>query len=177
MLFICTICYAEIVQDNVASLLPAYVKDAETYENYNFESTEKVSIKLKPIEDVKSELELMEGAVVKFKVIKNVVYNNNIVVRRGTIVPSTVQLIISTGMNGIPASIVVGDFKIDGIKSGQLTNNYEFVGQDRSLLVFPLKWALTPLPPTGSLTNFIKGGHAKIKIKKPIEIFYHPHWS
>ena len=53
---------------------------------------------------------------------------------------------------------------------------YEVFGQDRSLIVFPLKWALTILPPTGSLTNFIKGGHAKVKTNKTITLYYHPNW-
>ena len=89
---------------------------------------------------------------------------------------SKVSIIITPGMNGIPASIILKDFEIDGVKSSRLTNEYEIFGQDRSLLVFPLKWALTILPPTGSLTNFIMGGHAKIKVKKPITIYYYPEW-
>ena len=80
-------------------------------------------------------------------------------------------------MNGIPASIIFDNFKIQGISSSQLDESFEVFGQDRSLWVFPLKWALTPLPPTGSLTNFIKGGHVKVKRGKILTIYYHPHWT
>ena len=64
----------------------------------------------------------------------------------------------------------------DIIPKGQITDSFEIQGQDRSLWVYPLKWALTFLPPTGSLTNFIKGGHAKLKEDKTIEIYYYPNW-
>ncbi len=69
-------------------------------------------------------------------------------------------------MNGIPASIIFDDFKIDGITPGQVTDTLEVFGQDRTYFVFPLKWALTFLPPTGSLTNFIKGGHVRVRTNK-----------
>ena len=56
-------------------------------------------------------------------------------------------------------------------------NVSEKFGLDLSLLVFPIKWALTFLPPTGSLTNFILGGHASIKENKIIELYYYPNWG
>ena len=73
----------------------------------------------------------------------------------------------------------IGDFiiRINNIKKGQLSQSFEIFGQDRSLFVFPLKWALTPLPPTGSLTNFIKGGHAKLSENKTITIYFYPEWK
>ena len=79
-------------------------------------------------------------------------------------------------MNGIPASIIVGNFEVENIPKGQISDSFEIRGQDRSLWVYPLKWALTILPPTGSLTNFIKGGHAKLKENKTIQIYYYPEW-
>ena len=66
------------------------------------------------------------------------------------------------------------DFEIEGLKKEQLTPYYEIFGQDRTLMVLPLKWVLTVLPPSGSLTNFIMGGHVKLKPKKHITIFYYP---
>lgn len=79
-------------------------------------------------------------------------------------------------MNGIPASIIFGDFKFENIDKNKIDYTYERFGQDRSLWVFPLKWALTILPPTGSLTNFIKGGHARLKTNKVIQLNYYPEW-
>ena len=174
--FISLSCNAEIIQDEAVENINKNFSKAEKYTSYNFESTAKIPISLKFLENVKTEGDLYEGQVLELKVAKDVLYNNAVVIKRGTLVKSKVSIIITPGMNGIPASIILKDFKIDGVKSSRLTNEYEIFGQDRSLLVFPLKWALTILPPTGSLTNFIMGGHAKIKVKKPITIYYYPEW-
>ena len=98
------------------------------------------------------------------------------IVRKNQVVKARVETIIKNGMNGIPASIVLGNFEIEGLDDNKLTANYEIYGMDLSLLVFPIKWALTFLPPTGSLTNFMLGGHAKIKANKTIDIYYYPYW-
>ena len=144
---------------------------------YNFEGTEKVPIKLTIDKEILSEKDVYEGQIVNFKAVNSVKYNNVFIIRRGDIVPARVKVVISSGMNGIPASIIFDNFKIQGISSSQLDESFEVFGQDRSLWVFPLKWALTPLPPTGSLTNFIKGGHVKVKRGKILTIYYHPHWT
>lgn len=173
----CITCNAEIIQDEVANKLIRIHPTPETYTDYDFESTVKIPIKLKVTENIRTENELYENQKVKFKVVKDVLYQNKVILQRGSIVPARVSVIITPGMNGIPASIILSDFEINNIKNSQLTSSYEINGQDRSLLVFPLKWALTILPPTGSLTNFIMGGHAKIKVKKPITIYYYPEWK
>ena len=170
-------CYAQNFSDEVADALPRNVESAAVYKDYDYTSTIKVPIRLKIKEDIKSEKELYEGQIIDFKVTKDVLFNGKTIVKRGAVVPARVSVIISPGMNGIPASIIIDKFSIEGISKTQLTASYEIFGQDRSLLVLPLKWALTPIPPTGSLTNFIKGGHVKIKAKKPIEIYYYPEWK
>ncbi len=143
----------------------------------NFESTVKIPIKLEIENEIRSENDIYEGQTVNFKSVYSVRYKDNIIISRGDIVPAKVKMIIKSGMNGIPASIIFGDFKVNGIPSNKIVDNCEVFGQDRSLWVFPLKWALTPLPPTGSLTNFIKGGHVKVKKNKIVTIYYHPEWN
>ena len=171
-------CYAQNITDDIADTLSQNLEPVKVYRDYNFESTVKIPIRMKIVDDIKSENDLYEGQILKFKITKDVLYKNKVIVKRGDIVPARVSVVITPGMNGIPASIILSDFKINGITDGQLTTTYEFFGQDRSLWVFPLKWALTPIPPTGSLTNFIKGGHAKIRSQKPIEIYYYyPEWE
>ena len=71
---------------------------------------------------------------------------------------------------------ILKDFEIEGLKKEQLTPYYEIFGKDRTLMILPLKWILTALPPSGSLTNLIMGGHVKLKPKKHITIFYYPEW-
>lgn len=170
-------CSAEILQDDLAEQTLKGVSLPYTHTNYNYENTDIVPVKLSIVNEIKSEQDLYEGQEVEFRLVKSVIYNNKIIAKRGTIVKANVKMIIASGMNGIPASIIFENFKIQGIARHKLTDSYEVYGQDRSLFVFPLKWALTPLPPTGSLTNFIKGGHAKLKPNKTITLYYHPNWE
>ena len=173
----CIPCFAKIIEDEIAMELSSSQKQPLVYTDYNFESTTKIPIKIKIIEPIKSEKDVYEGQVIDFRVIKDVLYKEKAIFKRGDIISGRISTIITPGMNGIPASIIFTDFTYEKDFSGQFMNELEIFGQDRSLFVFPLKWALTPLPPTGSLTNFIMGGHAKIKTKKPITIFYYPEWK
>lgn len=141
-------------------------------DNYNYQDTNIIPIRLKIIDSIKSEQDIYEGQVLKFKVIEDIWDQEILLLERGTICTANVETIINNGMNGIPASIILGNFQIPNIDSNKLQSSYEKYGMDLSLIVFPLKWALTILPPTGSLTNFIKGGHAKIKNKDIITIKY-----
>mgnify|MGYP003296788453 CR=1 FL=1 len=176
IILICPVCFGEIIQDDFVNETLKNVAEPITHTKYNYEDLKKIPIKLSVIEKVNSEKDLYEGQIIKYKSIKDVYYNNKIIVKKDQEIPVRIRSILSPGMNGIPASIILADFKIQGISPHQLTYTYEIFGQDRSLFVFPLKWALTPLPPTGSLTNFIMGGHAKLKPKKIITIYYHPNW-
>lgn len=177
MYITCLSCIAAPVVDEVADKLPRAVMQPKVYSDYNFESTEKIPIKLKVLNNIKSETDLYEGQYVDFKVVRDITYKNKIVFKRGEIITAKVAALISPGMNGIPGSIIFRDFDISNVAKGQIEDSYEVCGQNRSLLVFPLKWALTILPPTGSLTNFIMGGHAKLKTKKQITLYYYPEWN
>ncbi|MBO5738252.1 hypothetical protein J6R97_02815 [bacterium] len=171
-----TCSFAIAINDEYADCLPRDLNSPIVYSNYNFEPTEVIPIKLKVINPVKSEKELYEGQQVDFRVVQNVVHNDKIIIKRGAVVPAKISVIITPGMNGIPASIILKDFDIENIEKTKLTDYYEVFGQNRSLMVIPLKWVLTVLPPTGSLTNLIMGGHAKLAVKKPITIYYYPNW-
>lgn len=148
----------------------------QPFENtkYNYQSTLKIPINLRIVNEINSENDLYEGQIVKFVVNDDVRYNGKLLVKRNTIVSARVETIIANGMNGIPASIIFGNFNIPNINSKNLTFYCEKYGRDLSLLVFPLKWLLTPLYPSGSLTNFIKGGHVKIHQNAKITIYYYP---
>ena len=176
ILLICPICSAQSIEKELLKELKTTTHTPVTHTTYNYESLVKIPIELVLEERIRSEKDLYEGQTINFRTTKNTVYKGNVMVQRGHIIPATVKAIIPAGMNGIPASIILGDFKIGKIPSGQLIDTYEIIGQDRSLLVFPLKWALTILPPTGSLTNLIMGGHAKMKAGKTIKIYYYPEW-
>ena len=170
------------------SITPAFALEdvfADTYINkesvtepyvhnvYDYSSFKKVPIRLN-ISNCINDNSVFEGQQIEFKLSDTVYSSGKLIARRGTIIPAKIETVITSGMNGIPASIIIGEFCVPNTSQGQITNYYEVKGQDRSLWVYPLKWALTILPPTGSLTNFIKGGHAKLKPSKTIEIYYYP---
>ena len=176
LLFTCNLAFGEIVQDDFAKETLVDVPPQVVHVKYDYTNLIKIPVRLNIKESIKSEKELYEGQEVEFVVKNHVAYKNAIFIKKGTIIKANVSVIISPGMNGIPASIIFDNFKIDNKPTTLLSDNYEVFGQDRSWLVFPLKWALTILPPTGSFTNFIMGGHAKLKQNKTVTIYYHPRW-
>ena len=173
----CPISFGQNIEDELVKETLSNSPIPFVNSSYNYENTDKLPIRLEIVKPIKSELDVYEGQEVEFRVHKRAFFNDNLVIARGTKVTARVGTIITSGMNGIPASIVFDDFEIEGVPKSKITQTYEVFGQDRSLLVFPLKWALTILPPTGSLTNFIKGGHAKVKLDDDITIFYYPNWN
>jgi len=99
------------------------------------------------------------------------------VVKKDEIITAKVETVITKGMNGFPAEIILDNFEITEIPKNQLLSTYTKKGFNACLLVYPLKWALTPFPGIGSLTNLIKGGEAKITPKDIITIQYFPEWK
>ena len=144
---------------------------------YNYTDTEKIPIKLKFVKDYGNENDVYEGQEIELKLVQDVVYNRQIIAKKDSKATANISIIISTGMNGIPASVILENFNIGTIPQSKLIGSCEIFGQDRSLLVFPLKWALTILPPTGSFTNFIMGGHARLKPRKTVVVYYYPNWE
>ena len=138
---------------------------------YDFQSTEKIPVRIRLEKKISSEKDYYEGERVNFKIDRDVFYSNSCILHQNDTISARVQVIITAGMNGIPASIIFDDFEIENIPKEKLTPSLEIFGQDRSLFVFPLKWALTPLPPTGSLTNFIKGGRVRASTNKIFTIY------
>jgi hypothetical protein len=120
---------------------------------------------------------IYEGQKIKFRVMNTVKYEGKYIVKIGDIIPARIENIITSGMNGFPAEITVGHFEIPNVSEGQLEDEYNAKGVNRCYWVYPLKWLMTPLYPSGSLTNFIKGGHAKVKTSDIITIYYYPGWK
>lgn len=144
---------------------------------YDYTDTTRVQIQLSPVKYLSTKSDLLEGMNVEFIVVQDVFYNNRIILDKGQIVNAKLETKITSGMNGFPAELIIDDFDIPGIRKSQLMSTYIKRGRNRCYIVFPLKWALTFLPPTGSLTNFIKGGQAKLKPGKVFTIDYYPNWK
>ncbi len=151
--------------------LPAFSLD------YDYTSTVSIPIRIRSTEEISTDMPIIEGQKIDFVVIKTVYDNEKLIVQKGDIIKGRIDTIITSGMNGFPAEIILDNFEISNIKQSQLVGTFTRVGKNRCFWVYPLKWALTPLFPTGSLTNFIKGGHAKIKTTDVITIYYYPEWK
>jgi len=143
--------------------------------NYNYFNTVKIPVELNITDKISTrDKDLYEGKTLNFKVQKSVYYKGKEVAKKGDIINGKVKYLITSGLNGIPYSIGLGGFELPDVAEGDLSDSYVKSGFSRTGFVLPLKWALTPLPPTGSLTNFIKGGHAKITPDDDIVIYYCP---
>lgn len=144
---------------------------------YDFSSIYSIPIEMSIKKEISTKDVIKYDKSLEFIVNKDVVYNNEIVIQKNQCVTAKIGAVVSSGMNGFPAEITIDDFDIPNIKDSQLLSTYTKYGVNRSLWVYPIKWALTPIPFVGSLTNFIKGGHAKIKTTDIITIYYFPNWK
>ena len=96
-----------------------------------------------------------------------------LILKKGTKASAIVELFTTNGMSGIPGTITLGHIKIEGIDNSKLRYYYVKKGQDRTLWILPLKWALTFIPFAGTFTNLIKGGQAILSPADDITIFYY----
>lgn len=146
--------------------------------DYDYQNTDTVLIDLRIKEKISTrDKTLYEGMPVVFEVYKTAFCKNKPVAKKGDIIKGKVKYVIPSGLNGMPYCLIVGDFNFPNLDSNKISYEYKKEGFNRTYFVLPLKWALTFLPPTGSLTNFIKGGHAKITPKTKITLTYHPNWK
>ena len=118
-----------------------------------------------------------ENKIVRLKVRNDVYLKGQKLLAKDDIIEARVGFMIPNGMNGIPAMIYLTDFDSPALDFDKILSDYHKSGKSKIYWVLPLKWLLTPLPPTGSLTNFIKGGEATIKESDKIIIYYFPDWE
>lgn len=145
--------------------------------DYNFSDTENIPIKMTVLNRISSNGEIYEGQEIDLKVRNNVFCHGVMLVKKGTIAKARIETIVTKGMNGFPAEIILNNFKIEGIDESHLMGEYIKTGRNWALMVYPIKWALTPIPFVGSLTNLIKGGEAHIETDDLIIVKYYPHWK
>ena len=145
--------------------------------SYDFSDTKSIPIKLVITEEISTKDEIYEGQRILFRVLRDVYLNKQKIIKAGEIVPARIETIITSGMNGFPAEIVVDNFEFKNIDNQKMLTTYTDKGFNRCYMVYPLKWALTLIPFAGSLTNFIKGGHAKIKTTEIVTLYYFPNWN
>lgn len=171
--------YSETVPDKFADeTLKEYVGKGfpQAHPMCNFQSTERVPITLTPQDTVTSKAGV-DGTTIKLLVKDNIFYRGKLLVSRGTSATAKVEIVATQGMNGIPAMIVVDRVEIPGLDSAKMKSYFVKKGLNLTYLVLPIKWVLTPFPPTGSLANFIIGGPTKLSPKNEVTIYYYPDWE
>lgn len=166
--------HSDVLEENLQKYAGAELPAANPM--CNFESIDRVPITLIPQETVTSKAGI-DGATIKLKVKNNIFYRGKLLVSRGTLATAKVETVATQGMNGIPAMIIVDRFEIPGLDSSKMKSYYVKKGLNLTYLVLPIKWVLTPFPPTGSLANFIVGGPTKISPKTDVTIYYYPDWE
>ena len=150
--------------------------NAQEQLSYNFLNTFSIPIELNITKEISTKNDISEGEILNFRSKKDVFYNGKEIIKKDEIIQGRIENIITSGMNGFPAEIIIDNFQIPNIDSTKIISTYTKTGFNRCYFVFPIKWILTPIPFAGSLTNLIKGGHAKIKTKDTITLHYYPEW-
>ncbi len=145
---------------------------------YNYQDTDRVEIPLQITEKISTagKYATYEGKRLEFIVAGNVYYKGKLILPLGTKITARVEILTTKGISGIPGEIFLTDFEIPGIESSQIMEPISKRGQNRTLWILPLKWALTPLPPLGSFTNIIFGGDGVLKPKHTLKLYYYPNW-
>ena len=132
---------------------------------YDYTDVDKIPIKLQIQTPITTKNDsIVEGQLIDFVVREDVKYNHRVVIPKGTKATAVIQTYQSRGMNGIPAIIVLDDFEIPNLDKSKLKDDYIKRGQDRSYIVFPIKWALTLIPFAGYSTNLILCVHVHLKL-------------
>lgn len=150
-------------------------KEITTFEpttSYNFESLKRTRITLSPTEKISTPKNVYDGQIIELQVKRNARIGKDLL-KKGTKASAIVELFTTNGMSGIPGTITLGHIKIEGIDNSKLRYYYVKKGQDRTLWILPLKWALTFIPFAGTFTNLIKGGQAILSPADDITIFYY----
>lgn len=173
-------CNAEIVKDSLVdeTLNNIELQKPLTNIDYNYQSIEKIPIKLQISEKISTKKNgVYDAQPLVFYAKKDVRYKGKTIVHKGDEFTAVLETYMDKGMNGIPAVIIVDKFSTKELNTNKIKGTYIKKGFNASLFVYPLKWALTPIPGVGSLTNFILGGSASITPKETITIYYYPHWD
>ncbi len=157
----------------VMSLLPTPADDFHRYyrplpsnkiKTGNFEELNRIPLKIKSIEDISTQKEIEEGQKLIFLTTEDTVLKHNKVLSAGSRVIGKVETVSKNGIKGVPADLIIGDFKIEYMSNIKLEGQIKKEGANRTLWVYPVLPILFP----------IKGGHAKINANEEFTLYYTP---
>lgn len=154
------------------------VQKPKTNLEYDYSDTDFVKIPLRITEKITTQKKnkSYEGQKLTFIVDDNIYYENKLLVKKGTIATARLEIITTKGFAGIPAEIFITDFEIENLDSNKIKEPVSKRGFSMTALIFPIKWALTPFPPMGSLVNLAVGFNASLTPKQILDIYYYPNY-
>lgn len=154
-------------------LTPAWADDFHRYykplpsnkiKTGNFEELNRIQLKIKSIEDISTKQDLEEGQKLIFLTTEDTVLKHNKVLAAGSRIIGKVETISKNEIKGVPANLIVGDFKIEYMSNIKLEGQIKKEGANRALWVYPMLPILFP----------VKGGHAKINSNDEYILYYTP---
>lgn len=174
-----TCCYSEeIITDKFIDeqLSKIEVGKPQKVEPCDFSNIEKVEIPLRIKEKITTSFigKSYEGQQLEFEVAEDVFYKDKLLVKKGTSATGKIEIIVTRGFAGLPAEIFMNDIKIETLDSSRINSYISKRGFSTTALILPIKWALTFLPPLGSLTNIFVGGNATLTPRRVINVNYYP---
>lgn len=167
-----------VISDNLAEKtltnIPLKIKKANI--KFDFESIKRIPIKISIIKNISTKNNLREGQELNFKIVNDVVLDKNLELKKGTIITGKLETISLNQAFGVPADIVIDDFKAVLNKSEiNLEGNIHKIGANRSLWVYPVGYTTGIIFfGAGFILFTIRGGHAKIRTKDVYEAYYMP---
>ena len=137
-------------------------KDSQS--GYDFENLNRIPLKLKILDEISTKSNIFEGQKLVFTTTEDAVITHKTVLPAGSRVFGIVETISPCEKSGIPANLIVGDFKIEYMPTIKLEGEILKTGANRTYWVKPL------LP----ILFYIKGGQAKLSVNEIYQIYYTP---
>lgn len=150
--------------DNLANKLDKNIAIDKKSENKKITASFD-TVKISPIKNYTTRNSSL-GDGLDFVLLKDIKINN-VLYKKGHLISAKVENISQNGAYGVPADVVIGNFKIDNqVLDGNITKQ----GANRSIWVYPTAYFLLPFFGMGLFVLPIRGGHAKLYSNKIYEI-------
>lgn len=156
------LCLLTVTVLNVNSASAAALNSSKNVDD--FEALNRIPMKLKILSEVSTKSNIFEGKKLVFTTTEDVVLTHKKVLPAGSRVFGTVETISQCEKSGIPANLIIGNFKIEYMPNVKINGQILKVGANRSAWVrflYPLLFA-------------VKGGQAKILPNEIFEVYYIP---
>ena len=137
---------------------------ANATKNYNYEDLNRLPLKIRIMSDISTKKNLAEGQRIVFLTTEDAVLSHKKVLPAGSRIFGRVETLSNNERMGIPANLIIGNFKIEYMPSVKLDGTINKQGANRTIWVKPL----------APLFFAVKGGHAKVKTTEIYEVYYSP---